>query len=746
MMQPLITFCTTDGAGAFNGINTWLLRLLPALRSKGLRIRVLVFSWSNRQHCVSLPHFEAAGFPVDFIDYRLPTDVAAALTLDVIAKARPNAFVANMVLPALYACRRLRDAGIPSVAVLHNDDRFYRTLVRVFGKRGSPWAVDRIVCVSKAQMQMAASNVPPEKLRVIPHGIEANGPAADQAGETLRLIYAGRIVQEQKRIIETARALILACRTFKSVEADIIGSGPQSDAVRALIAKEATGLPVRFHGRIEYSDIPDYLRRANAFVLLSDYEGLPISLLEAMSAGLVPICHKVRSGIPDLIRHGYNGLIAIDRTEDFLDAVRVLLRVPTIRQQLAQSARSTVLQQFPASKCADDWENLLLPLAVSWRQELLNESSPLRLPPRHSGFGNEDKRPYPIWRRAIRRLAREAQPRIRTANPIYQAGLEFFSDSPPIEPTYLIQPAARTAGIYSALLVPCYNASEFLPRLASQIKNLQPSFDEVILADDASKDCTAALAGEMGFRVLRLPQNLGPGGARNALARASQAEWIHFHDADDVLASDYLAQVRLLATSGADIVFHFVDFIKDSTRDLIMRWDFPAEELQASPAARLLAYPMPTMSTFLRRQTFLDAGGFREDIRCFEDGDLHFRLALNGARVAALPRVLEWSLRREGSASSNLQYCFRCRLRTLEHYASTVPEGLVPIVAHQAERCAAALLTNHDLNGAQRAISLAMRFGQAVPHSENFLMRRMRNHVHAIRLLQLQTWWRSMRQ
>jgi glycosyltransferase involved in cell wall biosynthesis len=300
-------------------------------------------------------------------------------------------------------------------------------------------------------------------------------------------------------------------------------------------------------------------------------------------------------------------------------------------------------------------------------------------------------------------------------------------------------------GIYSALLVPCYNASEFLPGLASQVQNLQPAFDEVILADDASRDNTADLAEEMGLRVLRLPENLGPGGARNALARASQAEWIHFHDADDELASDYLAQVMPLATSGADIVFHFVDFIKEPTRDLVMRWDFPAEELQARPAARLLAYPMPTVSTFLRRQTFLDAGGFREDIRCFEDGDLNFRLALNGARVAALPRVLEWSLRREGSAGSNLQYCFRCRLKTLEHYASTVPKHLLPIVAQQAERCAAELLISHDLNGARRAISLAVRLGRAVPYSDNFLMRHLRNHVPALRLLQLQTWWRSLR-
>jgi colanic acid/amylovoran biosynthesis glycosyltransferase len=426
MKSPLITFCTTDGAGAFNGINTWLLRLLPALRSKGLRIHVLVYSWSCRQDCVSIPHFEAAGFPVDFIDYRLPTDVAAALTLDVIARVRPRVFVANMVLPALYASRWLRDAGIPSVAVLHNDDRFYRTVVQVFGKQGSPWAVDRIVCISKAQMKMASSNAPPEKMLVIPHGIETSGPVANQASETLKLVYAGRIAQEQKRIIETTRALISACRAYKKVGVDIIGSGPESEAVRTLVAQEAPDLPVRFLGRIEYSAVPGHLAQANAFVLLSDYEGLPIALLEAMAAGLVPICHRVRSGIPDIVQHGYNGLIVSDRSQDFLRAVQLLIEDPDRRHRLARNARSTVLQTFPAGKSATAWEELLFSLAASRREEPLNVSGRLRLPPRHSGFGNEDKRPYPVWRRAIRRLVRALQPGMRTAAQFTrQTGLVF---------------------------------------------------------------------------------------------------------------------------------------------------------------------------------------------------------------------------------------------------------------------------------------------------------------------------------
>src|SRR5262245_11965173 len=99
----------------------------------------------------------------------------------------------------------------------------------------------------------------------------------------------------------------------------------------------------------------------------------------------------------------------------------------------------------------------------------------------------------------------------------------------------------------TALLVPCYNAARFLPRLREQVDRLAPAFDEVLLADDASTDNTASLAESFGFRVMRLPANLGPGGARNVLAGATNADWLHFHDVDDELAPDYLARVQPLA-------------------------------------------------------------------------------------------------------------------------------------------------------------------------------------------------------
>ncbi len=297
----------------------------------------------------------------------------------------------------------------------------------------------------------------------------------------------------------------------------------------------------------------------------------------------------------------------------------------------------------------------------------------------------------------------------------------------------------------TALLVPCYNAVRFLPRLRAQVERLQPAFDEVLLADDASTDATAEQAAALGFRVLRLPSNRGPGGARNALAQAATAEWIHFHDVDDEIAPDYLAHVLPAAGPAADAVLHSLDFIRESDRHLIRAWRTDAAGLARDPAEQLLRFPLPTSASFLRRALFLQLGGFDEQHRCFEDGDFHFRMAASGARLVSMPDVLGWSLRHDGGASANQRYCYGCRVDYLESYADQHAR-LHPAIAAEAEYAAAQLLRYGDRPNAERAIALGRRLGRTIPSSHSVLVRMLRPILPAATLLGWQDRWRRHQQ
>lgn len=296
--------------------------------------------------------------------------------------------------------------------------------------------------------------------------------------------------------------------------------------------------------------------------------------------------------------------------------------------------------------------------------------------------------------------------------------------------------------VRTALLVPCYNAVRFLPRLREQVDRLQPAFDEVLLINDASRDATLAEARRLGFTILDLPQNLGPGGARNALASATSAEWIHFHDVDDEIAPDYLARCLPLATGDCDFVLHHTDFIDEESRQLLTRWHVDAAELARDTATALLLHPFPTMSSFLRRSTFLAAGGFHEKRRCFEDGDLHFRLAASGARLAHLPLVLEWSLRHGAGAGANQRYCFQCRLEFLRDYVTTQAPSLRPAIAAEAERTASEALFLGDRATAAAAADLAAQLGRRVPTTHHPLLRLARAFLPRLTVL---GWQRRLR-
>lgn len=220
----------------------------------------------------------------------------------------------------------------------------------------------------------------------------------------------------------------------------------------------------------------------------------------------------------------------------------------------------------------------------------------------------------------------------------------------------------------ASLLVPCYNAAPYLPRLSQEVQRLTPSFGEILLVDDCSNDGTGDLAEQLGFTVIRLPENRGPGGARNVLAKACRGEWIHFLDADDLILPEFLAKVEPLLNDNVDVVLSSADFIDENDHKLLRRWSFNADRFLEDPVNAAFTNPVPLHCSTIRRSMFLEIGGFDETKRCWEDGDLHLRLAAQGARFQVIPDVLSLSPRHSRGASASHLYCHKCRLEFVEQY------------------------------------------------------------------------------
>jgi glycosyltransferase involved in cell wall biosynthesis len=230
-------------------------------------------------------------------------------------------------------------------------------------------------------------------IRRIPYGAPVPERTAQAPNGKLRLVYIGRLVERQKRISETTRALCRAVRQIPNVEGVIYGDGPARPAVEQILRAEAGTLPVRLGGRLDSDQVQDHLLRCHALVLLSDYEGLPIALMESMACGVVPICLRTRSGIPELLEDDVNGLLVNDRAADFVAAVRRLRREPGLWKQLSHAARAKIESEYSSQVGARQWAEFLWDLkcqAGSARSLMTPET--LNLPPVHPDLAREDRR------------------------------------------------------------------------------------------------------------------------------------------------------------------------------------------------------------------------------------------------------------------------------------------------------------------------------------------------------------------
>ena len=400
-----LTFCTTDGWNAVNGINAWLLRFLPDLRARGHDARVLLFPWSRPRLCTSLPGFRAAGLPVEIVGPRGYTEGAIRACLRHARSFKPDVFVANMVTPALHASGWLRASGIPTVGIIHNDDARDRAKVQLFAGSNPFFRLAALVTISRGLLEMTKSVPDTVRVRCIPYGVPVPEIRAIWPGKApLRLVYHGRIVQEQKRVIETIAACVRLSRFNPAIEADFYGSGPETGAAADLLARDNADGRVRLMGHVEPGRMSDTLAAYHVAILLSDYEGLGLSILEAMAAGLVPVCLRTASGLPDLVESGRNGLFVEDRGAGFDAAILSLLHDSSRWMAMAQAARDTVVSRFSPGACVAAWEALLseLPSAPASSRRIPLPLC-LELPAVNPLLADEDRR-FPgvtraIWRR-----------------------------------------------------------------------------------------------------------------------------------------------------------------------------------------------------------------------------------------------------------------------------------------------------------------------------------------------------------
>lgn len=188
-----------------------------------------------------------------------------------------------------------------------------------------------------------------------------------------------------------------------------------------------------------------------------------------------------------------------------------------------------------------------------------------------------------------------------------------------------------------SVIMPVFNAAPFVTEALESIWAQPYAPREVLVVDDGSTDASADLvagirAEHRELQLLRMPENRGPGAARNAGLAQARGELITFLDADDRMAADRLSfQVAYLSERAA------IDVVVGT------------EAIELAPGVRPPAWlglprgPRPRyyqMSMMARRTAFERVGSFDESFRMGSDHEWMCRAAALGIRTALVDRVL----------------------------------------------------------------------------------------------------------
>jgi glycosyltransferase involved in cell wall biosynthesis len=182
-------------------------------------------------------------------------------------------------------------------------------------------------------------NIEPDNISVIPNYIDTESfqPNSDIQKYDNRIIFVGRLnTQKNLRVLIQALA-------GSGIQLDIIGSGEEKEGLESLAMQNSVTLS--FLGNIPNNELPEKLAQYPLFVLPSLYEGMPKTLLEAMSCGLACVGTDV-PGINEVITHEENGLLAQGDAKDLQKQILRLANDQDLRDRLGQAARQFILDNY----------------------------------------------------------------------------------------------------------------------------------------------------------------------------------------------------------------------------------------------------------------------------------------------------------------------------------------------------------------------------------------------------------------
>ncbi len=194
-----------------------------------------------------------------------------------------------------------------------------------------------------------------EKMIVHRYGVDTRKfiPKGKDGKKEITILTVARLVE--KKGIEYSLKAFAKVKTQNAVY-KIIGEGPLENELKKLVTELGIRDKIFFLGPKSKDEIVDEMQKADIYMLTSitasngDKEGLPVTLIEAQSAGL-PVVSTIHAGIPELVVDNLTGFLCQEKDVNCIaDKLKLLVNNPELREKFAGKARIKVLEEFNIKK------------------------------------------------------------------------------------------------------------------------------------------------------------------------------------------------------------------------------------------------------------------------------------------------------------------------------------------------------------------------------------------------------------
>lgn len=185
-----------------------------------------------------------------------------------------------------------------------------------------------------------------------------------------------------------------------------------------------------------------------------------------------------------------------------------------------------------------------------------------------------------------------------------------------------------------SVIIPTKNRKQYLYRAVQSVLPQLRGGDEIIIVDDGSEDSEYLELDSNRVQVIRNKESKGGAVARNIGAKIAKNEVLMFLDDDDAWESKKIeTQLPFLECDSVSLVFSGKKVVWDDALET------PFREIKVKKSSFNLAdltecnYIGSTSSVAVKKQHFIDAGGFDSNLACFQDYDLWLRLLVKGEAI-----------------------------------------------------------------------------------------------------------------